>query len=44
MSIDIQPVTATIGAEVHGIDLREELDDGTVDVIRKALSEGEQTA
>ena len=37
MTIDIQPVTATIGAEVHGVDLREELDDGTVDVIRKAL-------
>ena len=37
MTIDIRPVTATIGAEVHGVDLRDELDDGTVDAIRKAL-------
>ncbi len=37
MTIDIVPVTATIGAEVRGIDLRDELDDSTVDTIRKAL-------
>ena len=37
MSIEIRPVTATIGAEVHGVDLRERLDDGTIDTIRKAL-------
>jgi taurine dioxygenase len=37
VTIDIRPVTATIGAEVHGVDLRDELDDGTVDTLRKAL-------
>src|SRR5437016_4138896 len=37
MTIDITPVTATIGAEVHGVDLRDELADSTVDLIRKAL-------
>jgi taurine dioxygenase len=35
--IAIQPVTATIGAEVHGVDLRDELDDETVAVLRRAL-------
>lgn len=37
MTIEITPLTATIGAEVHGVDLREELDDGTIETIRKAL-------
>jgi len=37
VTIDIRPVTATIGAEVHGVDLRDKLDDGTIDAIRKAL-------
>jgi len=37
VSIEIRPVTATIGAEVHGVDLRERLDDETIDTIRKAL-------
>jgi taurine dioxygenase len=37
MTIEITPVTATIGAEVRGVDLREELDDVTIEDIRKAL-------
>lgn len=37
MSIEITPVTATIGAEVRGVDLRDELDEGTVETIRKGL-------
>jgi taurine dioxygenase len=37
VSLDVRPVSATIGAEVHGVDLRDELDDGAVDLIRKAL-------
>jgi taurine dioxygenase len=36
-SVEIQPLTATIGAEIHGVDLRRPLTDGTVDTIRKAL-------
>ena len=36
-SIEIKPVTATIGAEISGIDLREPLSDGSVAEIRKAL-------
>ncbi|HEX7094549.1 MAG TPA: TauD/TfdA family dioxygenase [Acidimicrobiales bacterium] len=38
-SIEIEPVTAVIGAEVRGIDLREPLDDATVDALRAALDE-----
>jgi taurine dioxygenase len=37
VAIDIQPVTATIGAEIRGVDLRDELDDSTVAAIRQAL-------
>jgi alpha-ketoglutarate-dependent taurine dioxygenase len=37
MTIEITPLTATIGAEVHGVDLRDTLDDGTVETIRKGL-------
>jgi taurine dioxygenase len=37
--IDIQPVTAAIGAEVRGVDLGDELDDAIVEAIRKALLE-----
>jgi len=36
-SIEITPVTAAIGAEVHGADLREELSDVDVKIIRQAL-------
>jgi taurine dioxygenase len=34
---EIRPLTATIGAEIHGVDLREELDDATIAAIRRAL-------
>ena len=36
-TLDVRPVTAEIGAEIHGIDLREPLDEGTVDALRHAL-------
>jgi taurine dioxygenase len=36
-TLEIQPVTAEIGAEVHGIDLREPLDGATVRALRDAL-------
>lgn len=35
--MDIEPLTPTIGAVVRGVDLRDELDDGTVAAIRRAL-------
>ena len=35
--LDIRPVTAAIGAEVAGVDLRDELDADTVAAIRRAL-------
>jgi taurine dioxygenase len=38
-SIDVQPLTPTIGAEVHGVDLTRELDDDTMHDIQRALSE-----
>jgi taurine dioxygenase len=37
VSIDIKPLTATIGAEVHGADLRDGFSDGDVSTIRTAL-------
>src|SRR5438309_11971494 len=37
MSIDVRPLTAVIGAEIFGVDLRQPLDDGTVSDVRKAL-------
>jgi taurine dioxygenase len=37
MALEIRPVTAVIGAEVHGVDLRDDLDDVTVAAIRQAL-------
>ena len=36
-AIDIRPVTATIGAEICGVDLARPLDDPTVAAIRRAL-------
>lgn len=37
--LTIEPMTATIGAEVSGVDLADELDDGVVEEIRDALLE-----
>jgi taurine dioxygenase len=36
-ALDLDPLTATIGAEVRGVDLREDLDDDTIAAIRAAL-------
>jgi taurine dioxygenase len=38
-TLDVQPLTATIGAEVSGIDLRQPLDDATVQALKDALGE-----
>jgi taurine dioxygenase len=38
-TIDVSPVTTEIGAEITGIDLREPLDDATVDALRRALQD-----
>ncbi len=35
--LEIRPLNPTIGAEIHGVDLRQELDEGTVGQIRGAL-------
>jgi taurine dioxygenase len=37
--IEIRPLTRNIGAEIHGVDLREPLDDATYDVLHGALLE-----
>jgi taurine dioxygenase len=39
MTLDIQPLTTAIGAEVRGTDLASELDDSTVARLRRALLE-----
>ena len=39
MSLDIHPLTPTIGVELAGVDLRRDLDDATVAAIRRALLE-----
>ena len=36
-SIDIRPVTPRIGAEIHGVNLAEELDDATFTTVHQAL-------
>jgi len=37
LGIDVRPVAGNIGAEIHGVDLRAELDDATIAEIRAAL-------
>ncbi|MBX6389228.1 MAG: TauD/TfdA family dioxygenase [Frankia sp.] len=37
LDIDVRPLSGHTGAEIHGVDLREELDDATVAEIRAAL-------
>ena len=37
LGIDVRPVSGHIGAEIHGVDLREDLDDAIVAEIRAAL-------
>jgi len=39
MGISVNPLTPTIGAEISGVDLREELDESLIDDIRNALHE-----
>ena len=38
-TIEVTPLTAAIGAEISGVDLRQELSDGTVAAIRQAFLE-----
>lgn len=35
--IEVQPISGALGAEVHGVDVAEELDDATIGDIRRAL-------
>ncbi len=35
--IDVRPLSVFTGAEIHGVDLRQTLDDATIDEIRQAL-------
>ena len=35
--IEVRPISGTIGAEIHGVDVARELDDATIGDIRKAL-------
>lgn len=37
LGVDVRPVAGHIGAEIHGVDLRQDLDDATVAEIRAAL-------
>ncbi|GAC1337987.1 MAG: TauD/TfdA family dioxygenase [Acetobacteraceae bacterium] len=37
--MDVKPISGALGAELHGIDLRSELDEATVQAIRQALLE-----
>jgi taurine dioxygenase len=35
--LSVRPLTTAIGAEIHGVDLRDDLDDETIDAIRQVL-------
>lgn len=37
MALEIRPLTPTVGAEIHGVDLRDALDHQTVDAIEEAV-------
>src|SRR4029078_10611531 len=37
--LDVRPISGAGGAEIHGVDVARELDDGTVGEIREALNE-----
>ncbi|MFM9938411.1 MAG: TauD/TfdA dioxygenase family protein [Hyphomicrobiaceae bacterium] len=37
--IEVRPIAGTIGAEIHGVDISENLSDGTIADIRKALND-----
>ena len=37
--IDVRPIAGTIGAEIHGVDISQNLDDATIGDIRQALNE-----
>jgi taurine dioxygenase len=39
IKLDVQPISGALGAEVHGVDLGQDLDDGAVAEIRRALLE-----
>lgn len=38
-TIDVKPVTAAVGAEIHGIDLRQPMTEQTYREVRAALNE-----
>ena len=38
-SLDIRPISGALGAEIHGVDLSQELDDRTFNAIRKAWND-----
>jgi taurine dioxygenase len=38
-ALDVRPLSAAIGAEIHGVDLARDLDDATVAAIRRVWLE-----